>query len=656
MKNFRRAIRDSLHHWPAIVMATLCSVGVATLWSANIGALFPVIQMTLEGGSAQSGLEESLANAQKIHSETQTRLTTIEQDVLAMKAQPRSEAQSVELRNLESLEKQTRRDLEKKEHTIGWQEWALGVTNRYLPHDPFQTICWIMGLVIFSTLVKHVMMLANELLIGHVSTSIVRSLRMKIFEKSLALDRTTYQGYGTSGLLATITYSAEALSLGLMNFFGAAVREPLRIVSCLIGACFVCPRLLILSLILAPLLILVVTYFNRRVREIATSILGRNAGFHEVILEALANILTVQAFTMEKHEHDRFEVCTQDMRRASMKMILYTGLSKPFTELIGVTMIAITVCAGAYLIVNQQTHIFFIKICDEPMTIASLLVFFGLLIGASDPLRKLSGVFTSIYTGGIAADSLYQLLDNNATLPEPAFPIAIPKPHQRLELHGVSFHYNLSNPVLNGINLNVPFGRTIAIVGANGSGKSTLIQLLGRFYDPVEGKIMLDDVDYRQASVADIRQRIALVSQTTELFNRSVMENIRYGSPDSTEAEAIQAAKLAHAHEFIVSALANGYETRVGQAGQRLSGGQRQRIALARAILRKPEILILDESTSQVDIASELLIRESLQEMKGKFTIIIITHREALVALADEIYEVCDGKLLASTYSWQGAA
>jgi ATP-binding cassette subfamily B protein/subfamily B ATP-binding cassette protein MsbA len=339
-----------------------------------------------------------------------------------------------------------------------------------------------------------------------------------------------------------------------------------------------------------------------------------------------------------------------------MKMILYTGLSKPFTELIGVGMIAITVCAGAYLIVNQATHIFFIKICDEPMTLSSLLVFFGLLIGASDPLRKLSGVFTSIYTGAIAADSLYPLLDNQAVLPETLQPKAIRQPHQRLELKGVCFHYNASQPILRGIDLSVPYGRTIAIVGANGSGKSTLIQLLERFYDPTQGQIFLDEVDYRQAAVEDIRHRIALVSQTTELFNRTVMENIRYGSPDSTEEEAIEAAKLAHAHDFIIGSLADGYATLVGQAGQRLSGGQRQRIALARAILRKPEILILDESTSQVDIASELLIRESLQEMKGKFTIIIITHREALVALADEVYEVRDGQLLPSSYSMQGAA
>lgn len=627
-------------------------MGIATLWSANIGALFPVIEMTLKGDSIQDWLKDSISKDEAELARLTSELKIVEAEYAARLAQNQSELPAI----IDKQIIQANKALAEQQRSTAWKNWFLGLTNNYLPHDPFQTICCIMGILIVSTLIKHLMMLANDLLIGHVSTSIVRSLRLKIFEKSLALDRQSFQKYGTSGLLASLTFSIEALSIGLMNFFGAAIREPLRIVACLIGASFICWRLLVLSLILAPFLIFVVTYFNRRIRAAASSILGKNAGFHEVILEALVNITTVQAYTMEKHEQHRFERCTQGMRRASMKMILYTGLSKPFTELIGVGMIAITVCAGAYLIVNQATHILFIKISNEPMTLSGLLVFFGLLIGASDPLRKLSGVFTSIYMGGIAADSLYPLLDDSSVLSEPSQRIAIPRPHRQLELSNVSFHYNPKQPVLKNINLIVPFGGTIAIIGSNGSGKSTLIQLLGRFYDPVEGQILLDQIDYRQASVSDIRQRIALVSQTTELFNRSVMENIRYGSPESTEEEAIEAAKLAHAHEFITNSLADGYSTVVGQAGQRLSGGQRQRIALARAILRKPEILILDESTSQVDMASELQIRATLQTMKGQFTTIIITHREALIALADEVFEIQNGNLSQVSMHRNGAA
>jgi ATP-binding cassette subfamily B protein/subfamily B ATP-binding cassette protein MsbA len=320
-------------------------------------------------------------------------------------------------------------------------------------------------------------------------------------------------------------------------------------------------------------------------------------------------------------------------------------LSKPFTELIGVGMIAITICAGAYLVVGKQTHIFGIQICDQPLAISSLLIFFGFLVGASDPLRKLSGVFTTIYGGVMAAESIYHILDHMVDVVEPASPKKVEGTHHVLDIQNVSFEYQSGSPVLHDISLNIPFGKTIAIVGANGSGKSTLIQLLCRFYDPTQGSIRLDGIDYRDQRVEDIRQRIALVSQHTELFNRTVYENILYGNPTCSEEEVIAAAKLAHAHDFISNVLSEGYQTIVGQGGQRLSGGQRQRVGLARAILRKPEILILDESTSQIDMQSEIQIRQSLAELKGSCTIIIITHRVALLELADEIHEINNGHI-----------
>jgi subfamily B ATP-binding cassette protein MsbA len=627
MKNFWTAIKDSLHHSPAIILATLCSVAIAFLWGSNIGALYPVIDMTLKGESMQSWIEKEIETGkQKIE-----RLEARQQ--MAQIGNQADERESVET------------ELQRERRTLAWQEWLLGLENRLLPRDPFQTICVIMGVLIASTLVKHLLMLTSDLLIGHVSTSIVRGLRQRVFDSALHMDRKTYQSFGTSGMLAAITAAADGLAAGLMSLFGAAVREPLRIIACLIGACFISWRLLLLSLVLAPLLICVVIYFNRKIRSVAASILGRNAGFHEVLLEALNNVFTVQAFTMEEQEKERFAECTKGMQKISLKMIFYTGLSKPFTELIGVGMVAITVCAGAYLVINQQTHIFFLPICDRPMKVPDLLIFFGLLIGASDPLRKLSGVSIAIYSGAMSANLLYGILKSTPVLVESSTPVALPGRHNSLALSNVSFCYNAAQPVLKAIDLEIPFGKTIAILGANGSGKSTLIQLLGRYYDPDEGSVQFDGIDFRQMEIQDIRKRIALVSQSTELFNRTVAENIQYGSPNSSREEVIEAAKLAHADSFIVTSLSDGYETVVGQSGQRLSGGQRQRIALARAILRKPEVLILDESTSQIDMASELQIRATLQSMKGQMTIVIITHREALIALADDVYEMHHGVL-----------
>jgi len=638
MKNFWTAIRDSLHHAPAIVLATLCSVGIAFIWSSNITALYPVISMTLNGESVQSFFEQRIKSSQtKIQSLTDVRDQT--------DGPPDST-------NIVSFNK----SISDEQSILDWNKTYLAWASKCLPQDPFQTICCIMGLLVASTLVKHMLMLANDLLIGHVSTNIVRGLRIKVFDAALNMDKKTYQNFGTSGMLAAITSAADGLAAGLMALFGAAVREPLRVFACLAAAFYICPRLLMLSVVLAPFLIVIVLYFNRKIRSIASTILGRNAGFHEVLLEALSNVFTVQAFTMEKHENQRFQECTQGMRKASMKMILYTGLSKPFTELVGIGMVSITVCAGAFLVVNRQTHIGFLRICENPLSVTDLLIFFGLLIGASDPLRKLSGISVSIYGGAMSANLLYGILQSKPELAQPKNPVQMSARHQKISLHSLSFHYHQAHPVLHNFDMEIPFGKTVVILGPNGCGKSTLIQLLGRYYDPISGSVQMDGVDIRQLSTQDLRQRIALVSQSTELFNRSVLENIQYGSPNSTLDEAIEAAKLAHAHQFVMESLSDGYDTVVGQAGQRLSGGQRQRIALARAILRKPEILILDESTSQIDMASELQIRETLQSMKGQMTIIIITHREALIALADDVYHMKDGFLIAPANSVAAAA
>ena len=623
MKNFRKAIWDSLHHWPLILLATMFSMGVAALWGANIGALLPVIEMTLEGESTQSWLQKSIDR-------DQSEVKRLDNPVVAERVNPNA---SVRIK---------REDLLRR---IAWNERLLSWAKRMLPGTPFRTVCVIMALLVVSTVIKHLMLLASDLLVGRVSTSIVRDLRIRIFNQSLDMDRKTYQRYGTSGILATITHTSESLSNGLINFFGAAIREPLRIVACLTGAFMICPRLLMLSLVLTPALIFVIAWSNRKIKQIANGILSKTTGLHEVILESLSNIFTVQAYTMEAEERARFGVAAKSMQTAGLKMVFFSGISRPFMELVGVGMLALTVCAGSYLVLNQQTHIWKLRICNEPLAISSMLLFFGLLVGASDPLRKLSGVTTAVLTGSIAADMLYGVLEQPLAVTQKASTVSAREPHQRLKIENLSFAYEPEHQVLTSVNLEVPFGKTIVILGANGSGKSTLIQLLCRFYDPTGGRIMVDEFDYLDMSIQDIRRRITLVSQTTELFNRTVLENIRYGSPTATDNEVREAAKLAHAHDFILSALSDGYETIVGHAGQKLSGGQRQRIALARAILRKPEILILDESTSQIDMSSEIQIRQTLADLKGQFTTIIVTHREALCALADETYLMENGIL-----------
>jgi ATP-binding cassette subfamily B protein/subfamily B ATP-binding cassette protein MsbA len=268
-----------------------------------------------------------------------------------------------------------------------------------------------------------------------------------------------------------------------------------------------------------------------------------------------------------------------------------------------------------------------------------------MLLGVSDPARKMTEIFASVQGAVAAAERVYAMLDRQPTITDPASPKFVARPHRQLVFERVSFHYQRQIPVLRDISLEIEYGETLAIVGPNGCGKTTAINLIPRFYDPVAGSIRLDDIDLREVKLRDLRTRIGLVTQQTHLFHDTILNNIRYGSPRATDEEVVEAATKAHAHRFIVERLSKGYETLAGQGGNRLSGGQRQRIALARAILRDPEILILDEATSQIDLESEQLIQRALQEFVQGRTAVIITHRLSTLALADRILVMEGGRV-----------
>jgi ATP-binding cassette subfamily B protein/subfamily B ATP-binding cassette protein MsbA len=445
------------------------------------------------------------------------------------------------------------------------------------------------------------------------------------------------------------------LASGITTVYGGAITEPLKILGCLGGAFIVSWRLTLACLTLAPVVGFLMVWLNRRIRGVSKSILARSRGFHHVLLEALNNVLTVQAYTMEDFERQRFRTCTGDMMRTGMWHAFYHALANPITEILGIGMVATSIAVGAWLVINQETQIFGITMTDQPMTVSGIMVFFGLLIGASDPVRKLSAVITGFNMGIVGAQGLYPLLDTPSKLSEASAPRTLRSPHREIRLDGVSFSYDGIDTVLRDVNVSIAFGERVAIVGPNGGGKSTLVNLICRFYDPTQGRVLLDGVPLTDLALRDLRRRIALVTQQTELFNESILYNIRYGRWEASDEEIEAAARKAHAHEFIAD-FPEGYRTMVGPNGFRLSGGQRQRIALARAFLRDAEILVLDEATSQIDVESERLIHEALAAYVENRTVIMITHRASTLALANSILEVEHGTVRKRPAAQQRAA
>jgi len=633
MHYFLRAIRDAIKSWPLLLAAFLCSAGVASLWGANIAALFPIIEVTLNGESLQDWntrridqARERIAAADREEESLRGRLASGTGDAKA--------AQHA----LDTLTLSRRAD----EAVLSASQQLGPWLDRFLPTDPFTTVLWVVGFVVASTFLKHVLLLTSTMLVAWVAMNISRDIRLKVFDKALAVDRQQFMRHGSAGFMAQVTGTSEMLANGLTAVFGGAVTEPLKIMACLAGAFCISWQLTLACLTLAPAVGFMMVWLNRRIRRVSKNILTRSLGFHHVLLEAFNNVLTVQAYTMEDFERERFRSCTRDMLKIGMRHGFYFALANPITEVLGIGMVATSIAVGAWLVINQQTEIFGITMTERPMTVPGIMVFFGMLIGASDPVRKLSGVITGVNVGVVGAQALYPLLDTPSTLHEPADPRPLPRPHREIRFEHVSFSYDGIDTVLDDVSVSIGFGERVAIVGPNGGGKSTLVNLVCRFYDPTKGRVTIDGVPLTEVALRDLRGRIAMVTQQTELFNESILYNIRYGRWDATQEEVEAAARKAYAHDF-VSQFPQGYHTMVGPSGYRLSGGQRQRISLARAFLRDAEILVLDEATSQIDVESEKLIHDALAAYVENRTVIMITHRASTLALADAIIQVEHG-------------
>jgi len=636
MKNFLRAIRLALHYRLTLVGVFCCSLLVAVFWGGNIGGVYPIVEVAIRGKPLQAWVTDEIARADAKSAEIRSEIERLQR----VPAEAGAAAETA-ARDLAFLH----RRLQAEQAASATVRWLKPWIDRYLPADPFRTVVWIVVALMAATTIKDSFLFANHMLVERVVQMVAFDLRRQLYHHMLRMDLGEFGEQRTGSMMSRFNVDLDYLSRGLNLLFGRAVLEPLKAVACLIGAAFVCWRLLLFSLLLAPLAGFLIRTLARSIKRANRRALEETSQLMGVLSEAFHGMQTVQAFTMEKYERNRFHRVSKACLQKAMKIALYSSLSKPAVEMLGLGMVFIALIAGAYLVLNQATHILGIPMCDRPLSIPALLCFYGLLIGTSDPARKLSDVVNGIQGGVAAADRIFPLLDRQPKIVEPEHPRTAPRPHRQLVFDHVDFHYTPDQPVLRDIQLSIEFGETLCIVGPNGCGKTTLINLLPRFHDPVAGAVRLDDIDLRQLRLRDLRRLVGMVTQQTMLFDDTVYNNVRYGSPQASLEDVVAAAQRAHAHHFIMDKLERGYDTVVGPGGNRLSGGQRQRIALARAILRDPDILILDEATSQIDIESEQQIHLAMEQFVQGRTAIIITHRLATLDLADRIAVMESGRI-----------
>jgi ATP-binding cassette subfamily B protein/subfamily B ATP-binding cassette protein MsbA len=629
MNNFRRVLKLSLQYRFTLAGVVLCSLMIAAFWGGNIGAVYPIVEVAIRGKSLQHWVDEEIRATQQKSLELERKIEDLR------KAPPADQDQERRRVKLEIEGLQAR--LQAEQAALATARRLRPYIYRYCPTDPFQTIVAIVGILMLATIAKNFFIFSNNMLVERIVQMVSFDLRKQLYHHALQMDLSEFGQQRTGAMLSRFNVDLGFLLKGLRCLFGRLVREPLKGIACLVGAAFVCWRLLAFSLLLTPVAALLIRALAASIKRANRRAMEENAQLMGVLSEGFSGMQTVKAFTMEKYERGRFRRVSKECLRKAMKIMFYDALSKPATEILGMAVIFTALLGGAYLVLNQETHILGLKMCDRPLSVPALLCFYGLLIGTSDPARKLSDVFNNVQGGVAASDRIYAMLDRQPTVTDPAKPRCVPSPHRSIVFDHVDFHYQPDQPTLRDIHFDVPYGETLCIVGPNGCGKTTLINLLPRFHDPVAGSVRLDDVDLRQLRLRDLRGVVGMVTQQTLLFDDTVYNNIRYGSMSATEQEVTAAATKAHAHRFIEDKLDNGYDTIVGPGGSRLSGGQRQRIALARAILRDPDILILDEATSQIDIESEQQIHQALQEFVRGRTAIIITHRLSTLELADRI-------------------
>jgi ATP-binding cassette, subfamily B, bacterial MsbA len=647
MRNFFRALRCSWPYRMRLLLSLICALVAAVLWGLTFTSISPTLGILVNKQSLQQWTREKIdrdaGEIKKLNGELKTK----QQEYDRVSNLPADVRQEKRLRDLTRDIAKLDRDL----HALNRQKWICQVAEmycvRYLPTGPFETLACLVALVVVAVLIRGFFEFWQESLVGSVVNLSLYDLRTRLYRNVIHLDVNNFSEDGTHELLARFTNDMETLGNGTKTLFGKVIAEPLKALVCVLIACWTCWQLTFMFLILVPVAVFVLTKVGRLMKRATRRLLENMANLYKILQEAFQGVRVVKAFTMEPYERRRFRTAAREYCRKAVWVVNLDALASPIIEFLGVMAVGAAFLVGAYLVLNDETKFFGVQLTDRRLDYESLFFLYFLLASIADPVRKLSSVYTRIQSGTAAADRIFAFIDRQPRVTANTSAARLPKHSTAIEFRDVCFSYEPGRPILTNVHLKIRFGETIALVGRNGCGKTTLVGLVPRFFDPDHGFIYIDGKDIRTVNLRSLRQQIGVVTQDTTLFDDTIANNIAYGSHRVRPEDIEEAAVRAFSHDFIVK-LPQGYKTRVGEAGAKLSGGQKQRLALARAILRNPSILILDEFTSQSDPESEALIHKALREFIRNRTSFIITHRLHTLEIADRIVMVDSGRIAAA--------
>ncbi len=492
---------------------------------------------------------------------------------------------------------------------------------------------WKLPFVVIAIfLVRGMGLYGQEYFMSYVGLNIIRSLRNRLYDRIQNLPLSFFHKMKTGVLMARITNDVALIRSMVSDAVKAAFRDFFTIIF-LTGVIFYRDwKLALIAIIILPLAFFPIFKFGRRVRRFTTRGQESMAELNSFLHETFSGSKIVKAFSREEYEKKRFFKKNLKLFNFEIKAVIAKALSPAIMEFLAGIGVALIIWYGGRLVFEGKS------------TLGTFSSFIGAVLMLYDPVKKISRINNAIQEGLAAADRVFDIIERESDIVELINPIAIkPGPH-RVSFKNVFFKYD-DVMVLKDINLEVREGEILALVGMSGGGKTSLVNLIPSFYDVHQGAILIDDIDIRQAAIASLRSRIAVVTQEPILFNDTVKNNIAYGNPEASDGDIIEVAQAAYAYDFI-QAFPGRFDTTIGELGGRLSGGEKQRICIARALLKDAPVLILDEATSSLDTESELLVQKALENlMKGRTTF-VIAHRLSTIAYAHRIIVIVNGRIV----------
>ena len=501
-------------------------------------------------------------------------------------------------------------------------------------HGALTVLAWLCVITAFAFLVRNIFRYIGSLMLIYYRVGVAKDLRTSIYQKILTLPVSFFTEQRKGDMMSRMSNDVGDVEGSILGSLAELFNAPFMLISTLITLFYLSPELTFFTLLVLPVMGTLIALIGKSLKKQAHEAQIEMGNIFSIVDETLKSAKVIKIFNADKLLNNRFTTSINKWLNAAVGVGKKRELASPMSEFLGsITFLIITWYGGKQIIENQS------------LSPEEFLVFLAMFFQILPPAKSLANSISTIQKGGPALERVIEILDADIKIDEKENPIPIQTLENSIEFKNVGFYYNEDRTILKNFNLTIPRGKTVALVGQSGSGKTTIANLLARFYDATEGEILIDGNNIKDLKVRDYRKMIGMVTQESVLFNDSVYNNILMGKPDADREEVEAAAKIANAHDFILN-LSDGYDTNIGDDGNKLSGGQKQRVSIARAVLKNPPIMILDEATSALDTESERFVQEALEKMMKNRTSLVIAHRLSTIQKADWIVVMERGMIL----------